>query len=108
MPSRLVNRYAVYVRLEEGGVVRRTIARDPSFLVAVESCVSAYRTTGHLDYLIEDTRRHREFFLSRALFLQVLFLKAHNEGLYFDILNRLDRAGDQQEFEAFLTLHGRL
>ncbi len=108
MPSRLVNRYAVYVRLEESGVVQRTIARDPSLLMAVESCISAYRTTGHLGYLIEDGRRHREFLLDRKVLLQVLFLKAHDEALYFQILNRLDRAGNQDELESFLAAHASL
>lgn len=108
MPSRLVNRYAVFVRLEDGRVVRRAIARDPSFLVAVESCLSAYRTTGHLGYVIEDQRRHREFGLDRMLLLQFVFLKAHDEALYFQILNRLDRAGDQRELESFLSAHASL
>jgi len=108
MPSPLVNRYVVYVHFQDLGAVRKPIARDPSFLVAVESCISAYRTTGHLGYVIEDQRRHREFLLDREGLLRVLYLRTHDESRYFQILNRLDRAGDQQELEAFLAAHAAL
>ena len=108
MPSRLVNRYAVYVHVEGAGAVRKPIAQDPSFLVAVESCISAYRTTGHLGYVIEDQRRQRKFLLDREGLLRVLYLRTHDESLYFQILNRLDRAGDQKELESFLAAHSAL
>ncbi len=105
MPSLLVNRYAVYFRLEEGAKVRQTIGRDPSLLVAVERCFATYRTTGHLAYAIEDQRRRREFLVNRDLFFRLLFLKRHDQTRYFAILNRLDREGNQNELDAFLRAH---
>lgn len=108
MPSSLVKRYAVYFVLEDERRVAKSISRDPSFLVAVESCLGAYRSTGHMGFRIEDARRQREFLLNRTLLLRLLFLKSQNESLYFDILNRLDRSGGQQEMESFLAEHATL
>ncbi len=105
MPSPLVNRYVVFVHLQGKGAVRRAIARDPSLLMAVESCIAAYQTTGHFGYVIEDQRRRRAFLLDRNLLLRVVFLKSHDQELYFQILNRLDRTGNQDELESFLVDH---
>lgn len=108
MPSSLVNRYSVYVHLPGQGKVRRPIARDPSLFLAVESCISAYGSTGHDAYVIEDMRRHRVFRVDRTLLLRVLLLKSQNETLYFDIMNRLDRSGGQDEMESFLADHAAI
>ena len=105
MPSPLVNRYAVFVHLQGKGAVRRAIARDPSLMMAVESCLAAYQSTGHFGYVIEDQRQRRAFTLDRNLVLRVLFLKSNDEESYFQILNRLDRTGGQAELVAFLVDH---
>lgn len=102
MPSPLVNRYAVYVFLPDKGKVRRSIARDPSLMMAVESCLSAYESTGHLAYVIEDERKSRVFTLNRRLLLALLFAKSSDRTRYFEILNRLDRSGDQAALESSL------
>lgn len=103
MPSPLVNRYAVYVHLADRGKVRDPIARDPSLFLAVESCVSAYESTGHDSYLIEDRRPARTFTLERRLLLAFVFLRANNRARYFEVLNQLDRSGDQQLLESVLA-----
>ena len=103
MPSPLVNRYSVYVSLPETGKVRSPIATDPSLLVAIESCFSAYRRTGHETFVIEDRRPARVFTLDRRLLLAILFLRAHDRTRYFEVLNRLDRSGDQQALETSLV-----
>ena len=105
MPSPLVNRYAVYFQLDRDAKVAKAISRHTSFLVAVESCLAAYRETGHMGFRIEDVRRHREFRLNRTLVLRVMLLKSQNEPLYFDIMNRLDRSGGQREMESYLADH---
>ena len=105
MPSSLVNRYAVYIQLDRGSKVAKAISRHASFLVAVESCLAAYRETGHMGFRIEDPRRHREFQLDRTLLLRVLLLKAQNEPLYFDVMNRLDHSGAQADLESYLAGH---
>ena len=107
MPSRLVHRYAVYVRLPEG-IVRRAIGRFPGFFVAVESCLAAYESTGHFGYAIEDERRHRAFMLDRGLLLQLAYLRAHDQAAFFGLLNRLDRSGGQADLESFLREHAAL
>lgn len=108
MPSRLVNRYAVYFHLPDRGRVRQTVARDPSLLIAIESCLTAYRDTGHLDYVIEDERRRREFSIDRDILLRLLFLKHNDSTRYFELLNRLDRGGGQEDLASFLRANVRL
>jgi hypothetical protein len=103
MPNSLVNRYGVYFHLGEEGRVRRPLTRSTNLLMAVESCVSAYKATGHLGYLVEDERQHRTFLIDRELLLQLLFLKANDENRYFEILNGLDRSGGQGELESLLA-----
>ena len=95
MPNPLVNRYSVYVSLPDKGKVRQPISHDPSLFMAVESCFSAYETTGHASFVIEDRRPVRVFSLSRRLLLGFLYLRANDRTRYFEVLNRLDRAGDQ-------------
>jgi hypothetical protein len=103
MPSPHVNRYAVYVHLAERGKVREPISRKPSFLLAVEGCISAYQETGHDSYVIEDRRPDRTFTLERRLLLACVFLRANNRARYFEVLNQLDRAGDQRLLESILA-----
>ncbi len=103
MPSPLVNRYFVFVSLPDKGKVRRPIAKDPSFMIAVESCLSAYKTTGHIDFVIEDERKSRVFTLDRRSILALLFVKASNRTRYFEMLNRIDRSGDQKTLESALA-----
>ena len=103
MPSPLVNRYAVYVRLAERGKVREPISREPSLLLAVGACISAYETTGHDSFLIEDRRPARTFVLGRSLLLGCVFLRANNRPRYFEVLNQLDRSGDQGTLESLLA-----
>ena len=103
MPSPLVNRYFVFVSLPDKGKVRRPIAKDPSLMIAVESCLSAYKTTGHLDFVIEDGRKSRVFTLDRRSILALLFVKTSNRTRYFEILNRIDRSGDQKTLESALA-----
>jgi hypothetical protein len=100
MPSPLVNRYSVYVSLPDRGKVRRPIARNPSLMLAVESCFAAYESTGHLTYVIEDQRPVRAFALERRSLLGLLFLRSNNRSRYFELLNQLDRSGDQQTLES--------
>src|SRR6266849_7306577 len=75
MPSPHVNRYAVYVHVADRGKVRQPISRKPSFLLAVEGCISAYQETGHDSYVIEDRRPDRAFTLERRLLLACVFLR---------------------------------
>ncbi len=103
MPSPHVNRYAVYVHLADRGKVRQPISRKPSFLLAVEGCISAYQETGHDSYVIEDRRPERAFTLERRLLLACVFLRANNRARYFEVLNQLDRAGDQRLLESILA-----
>ena len=103
MPSPFVNRYAVYVHLSDRGKVREPISRKPSFLLAIEGCISAYQDTGHDSYVIEDRRPERAFTLGRGLLLACVFLRANNRPRYFEVLNQLDRAGDQRSLEALLA-----
>jgi hypothetical protein len=103
MPSPLVNRYSVYVHLEDRGKVREPISRKPSFLLAVEGCIAAYEETGHESYVIEDRRPERAFTVSRRLLLACVFLRANNRARYFDVLNQLDRSGDQRSLESLLA-----
>jgi hypothetical protein len=103
MPSPHVNRYAVYVHLADRGKVREPISRKPSFLLAVEGCISAYQETGHDSYVIEDRRPERAFTLERRLLLACVFLRANNRARYFEVLNQLDRAGDQRLLESILA-----
>jgi hypothetical protein len=103
MPSPLVNRYAVYVHLTERGKVREPISKEPSLLLAVGACISAYETTGHDSYAIEDRRPSRSFTLGRRLLLACVFLRANNRPRYFDVLNQLDRSGDQKTLESLLA-----
>jgi hypothetical protein len=103
MPSPQVNRYAVYVHLADRGKVREPISRKPSFLLAVEGCISAYQETGHDSYVIEDRRPERAFTLERRLLLACVFLRANNRARYFEVLNQLDRAGDQRLLESILA-----
>jgi hypothetical protein len=103
MPSPLVNRYAVYVSLSDRGKVREPIARNPSLILAIESCFSAYQETGHTAYVIEDRRPSRVFALDRKLMLAFLYVKTNDRTRYFEILNRLDRSGEQRDMEAMLA-----
>ena len=103
MPSPLVNRYAVYVHLPDRGKVRDPIHRDPSLFLAVESCMAAYESTGHDSYAIEDRRPARVFTVGRKLLLAFVFLRANNRGRYFEVLNQLDRSGDQETLESVLA-----
>ncbi len=103
MPSPHVNRYAVYVHVADRGKVRQPISRKPSFLLAVEGCISAYQETGHDSYVIEDRRPERAFTLERRLLLACVFLRANNRARYFEVLNQLDRAGDQRLLESILA-----
>src|SRR5438552_16869656 len=99
MPSPLVNRYAVYVQLADRGKVREPISRKPSHLLAVEGCMSAYETTGHESYVIEDSRPTSAFTVGRRLLLACVFLRANDRPRYFEVLNQRDRTGDQRPFE---------
>ena len=103
MPSPLVNRYAVYVHLSDRGKVREPISRKPSLLLAVEGCISAYETTGHESYVIEDRRPTRAFTVGRRLLLACVFLRANDRPRYFEVMNQLDRSGDQRTFESLLA-----
>src|SRR5438445_10738914 len=90
MPSPLVNRYAIYFHLRDQGKVPQTIGREPSLLMAVETCLVSYQATGHTGFVIEDPRKHREFQIARDLLLQLVFLRPHDRTRYFAILNRFD------------------
>ena len=103
MPSPLVNRYAVFVHMPGIGKVREPIARDPSLFLAVESCLSGYELTGHDSYVIEDQRPARAFTLTRKYLLAFVFLRAHHRDRYFEVLNHLDRFGDQPALESMLA-----
>ena len=105
MPSPLVNRYAVYVSLPGKGKLRKPIAKDPSLVLAIESCFGAYEETGHESFVIEDDRPARVFTLNRRLLLALLFVRANDRMQYFEVLNRLDRSGDQQALESSLAGH---
>lgn len=100
MPSPLVNKYAVYFHFEDRGKVRQVLSRETSLLLAVESCVAAYRSTGHFGYWIEDTRTGRTFVIDRRLFLALASLKASDQPRYFRVLNSLERSGDQARLES--------
>jgi len=100
MPSPHVNRYSVYVSLPGRGKLRKPIAKDPSLVMAIESCFGAYEKTGHESFVIEDDRPARVFALNRRLLLALLFVRASDRMRYFEILNRLDRSGDQQTLES--------
>ena len=108
MPSVLVNRYAVFFYFPVDGKVAEPISREPSLLMAVESSVSTYRATGHVSYLIEDQRKGRQFVVDRDVLLRLLFLKRNDRTRYFEILNRLDRVGNQEELVSFLVAHARI
>jgi len=103
MPSPFVNRYAVYVHLADRGKVREPIARNPSLILAIESCFSAYQETGHSAYVIEDHRPSRVFTLDRKLLLAFLYVKANDRTQYLEILNRLDRSGEQSDMDAVMA-----
>lgn len=103
MPSPLVHKYAVYVHLSETGKVRQAISRETSLFLAVESCIAAYKSTGHFGYWIEDQRTHRTFVLDRQLFLALVLLKASDQARYFRVLNQLDQSGDQAQLESNLS-----
>lgn len=103
MPSPFVNRYAIYVHLAGRGKVREPISRKPSLLLAVEGCIAAYEETGHESYVIEDRRPERAFTLERRLLLACVFLRANNRPRYFEVLNQLDRSGDQRSLESLLA-----
>ena len=108
MPSPLVNRYAIYLQVPDHGKVQQSIAREPSLLMAVENCLNAYQATGHTGFVIDDTRAHREFHVEREVLLQLLFLRHQDRTRYFEILNRLDRQGGQDELVSFLAAHARI
>ncbi len=108
MPSPLVNRYAIYFQLPDQGKVARTIAQEPSLLMAVENCLMTYQATGHTGFVIEDPRKHRDFHVERDLLLRLIFLRHHDRTRYFEILNRLDREGDQDELVSFLAIHAQM
>jgi hypothetical protein len=108
MPSPLVNRYAIYFELPDHGKVPQSIAREPSLLMAVENCLNTYQATGHTGFVIDDTRAHREFHVQRDVLLQLVFLRHQDRTRYFEILNRLDRQGGQDELVSFLAVHARM
>ncbi|HEX9565971.1 MAG TPA: hypothetical protein VGA48_00050 [Thermoplasmata archaeon] len=108
MPSPLVNRYAIYFHLPDQGKVPQTIGREPSLLMAVESCLMSYQATGHTGFVIEDPRKRREFQIERDLLLRLIFLRHHDRTRYFEILNRLDREGNQKELVSFLAAHAQM
>ncbi len=108
MPSPLVNRYAIYFQLLDQGKVRQSIAREPSLLMAVENCLNTYQATGHTGFVIDDTRAHREFHIERDVLLQLVYLRHQDRTRFFEILNRLDRQGDQGELVSFLDSHARI
>src|SRR5437879_7985962 len=93
MPSPLVNRYAVYVHLADRGKVRKPISRKPSLLLAVEGCISAYETTGHESYVIEDSRPMRAFTVGRRFLLPSAFPRATARPRISGALNHLNRPG---------------
>lgn len=103
MPSPLVHKYAVYFHFKETGTVRQEISRQTSLFLAVESCIAAYRSTGHFGYRIEDERGQRAFVLDRGVFLALVSLKASDRAGYFRLLNELDRSGDQAALESSLS-----
>ena len=103
MTSPLVDKYAVHFYIEEGGKVKQVISRETSLFLAVESCLAAYKATGHFGYWIEDRRAHRTFRIDRRLLLALMFLKASDQAQYFRVLNRLDRSGDQAMLESSLS-----
>ena len=105
MPSALVNRYSVYVSMPERGKVREPIARNASLMLAVESCIAAYESTGHFSYVIEDQRPPRIFALDRRVLLGLLFLRSNSRLRYFELLNQLDRSGDQRLLESAVGEH---
>jgi len=105
MPSPLVNRYAVHFNLPEEGKVPQTIGQEPSLLMAVESCLKAHRSTGHTDFVIEDTGKRRQFLVTRDRLLRLIYLRHNDRPRYFEILNRLDRDGNQDELASFLVQH---
>lgn len=108
MPSPLVNRYAIYFELPDHGKVAQSIAREPSLLMAVENCLNAYQATGHAGFVIDDTGAHREFRVERDVLLQLVFLRHQDRTRYFEILNRLDRQGGQDDLVSFLAAHARI
>jgi hypothetical protein len=108
MPSPLVNRYAIYFELPDHGKVPQSIAREPSLLMAVENCLNTYQAIGHAGFVIDDTRAHREFHVQRDILLQLVFLRHQDRTRYFEILNRLDRQGGQDELVSFLAAHARM
>lgn len=103
MPSPLVNRYSVYVHFRDRGKVRGPINREPSLFLAVEACITAFEATGHDSYAIEDRGPARAFTLDRRLLLACVFLRANDRPRYFEVLNRLDRSGDQRALESVLA-----
>jgi hypothetical protein len=105
MSSALVNRYSVYVSMPERGKVREPIARNPSLMLAVESCIAAYESTGHFSYVIEDQRPARIFALDRRVLLGLVFLRSNSRSRYFELLNQLDRSGDQHVLESAVGEH---
>jgi len=108
MPSALVNRYSVFVSMPETGKVRKPIARNPSLMLAVESCIAAYESTGHFSYVIEDQRPARTFALDRRALLGLLFLRSNSRLRYFELMNQLDRSGDQLVLESALEKQAQL
>ncbi len=108
MPSPLVNRYAIYFHLPDQGKVPRPITQEPSLLMAIENCLMTYQATGHTGFVIEDPRKHREFHVERDLLLRLIFLRHNDRTRYFEILNRLDREGSQEELVSFLAAHAQM
>jgi len=76
--------------------------------MAVENCLNTYQATGHTGFVIDDTRAHREFHVERDILLQLVFLRHQDRTRYFEILNRLDRQGGQDELVSFLAAHARM
>ena len=103
MPSAFVNKYAIYFHFEGSGKVKQLLSRQTSLFLAVESCVAAYRSTGHFGYWIEDQRGHRTFVLDRRIVLALLFLKSSDQARYFGVLNQLDQSGNQAMLESALS-----
>jgi len=94
--------------MPERGKVREPIARNASLMLAVESCIAAYESPGHFSYVIEDQRPARIFALDRRALLGLLFLRSNSRSRYFELLNQLDRSGDQRVLESALEKQAQL
>ena len=107
MPHPLVDRYVIHFLLDKEKV-ETPVNRTTNLFMAVEECLSTYASTGHTDYVVEDQRKAREFRLDRPLLLRLIYLRAKEEERYYEILNRLDRGGSEEELGAYIARHAAL